>query len=56
MNIQIENSAWIDIEEDDKGFTISANGTNGNSIEVCFITKKYMKQFVKDYNKLTQFK
>ena len=52
MNIQLSNRAWIRIEKDKYGYDISANDNNGNSVEICNISEKYIKQFQKNLNKL----
>lgn len=46
MNIQIKNTTWIDIEENDDGqyYTISAVGENGNTVEIHSISKKYLME------------
>ena len=38
--------------KDKYGYDISANDNNGNSVEICNISEKYIKQFQKNLNKL----
>ena len=56
MNIQIFNVTWLDVQHEDRNYKIIAGGDNGNSVEICQISYKYLKSLRNDIDKFIEQK
>ena len=50
MEIRFNNLDFINIEKVGKTYMIIADGTNGNTLVLVNINKRYLKRFIKDIN------